>query len=181
MSVVAMIGGAFALLRIFNGFSSSECASWETTSPSMEEIISLKQRLTKYQTDLSPDAAMEVSGREVTTLLKDLSPYPVRLEVLGDVASLTVVVPDDQGCYNIQYRGGISVTDRTLRLRPEAVVIGSSDLSGWLAGREYRFSEAQLRTLGVSDAIVKQLHNVERLRLKEGSVNIRWYDAYVWW
>jgi hypothetical protein len=156
---------------------SDGCDAWEVTDLSMGELIALKQRKDAYQHDPSPDAALELSGQEISFLMRDVLDYGVFVRFLdGDVDAL-VAIPGRNGCYNVRFVGTVEVDEGVAVVVPRVLVVGEADLSGLVGGLRLVVRPEDLADPGVAES----LQNTERLDIEGDRLRLRLSDPWQIW
>ena len=112
---------------------SSECDIAQHDPLSMDELIDVKKRFTAYKRN--PQAGLTLTGPELSMLLEDRADIPVYIDVQGTEIHAEVAVPaSDEQCYPIRFSGTLQVDQGVAAVIPDALVIGSVDLSALAAG-----------------------------------------------
>lgn len=162
---------------------SRRCVPLDEVDLEVDELVALKKRWKAYARSDAPDAALVLSTREATFLLRAESELGLDLHGHGHKLRATVTVPAEGGCYNVEYTGGVSVTDGLAVLDVDELVIGGTDLSdlaglgGALGGTRQAVSPEDL----VDPRLSELLANVERLTVEDGALHIRFHDPGKVW
>jgi hypothetical protein len=171
-----VIGATLFVARLYTGALSESCEQWAAPELQMETIKSMKARLDAYRADPKPDAEIELTGDEVSALLRDEVPYSVRVQVIGaDTADVTIAAPQPEGCYNIHYRGTVAVRDGSLVLVPETLRVGDSNLGPMVSGRTVELDPG--RWLGPEGAAA--VGRLSSLSVRDGIVALRLRDRWL--
>jgi hypothetical protein len=162
---------------------SSSCVPLERVDLEVAEIVDLKQRWRSYSRDPGSEAHLEVSPREATFLLRGESALGVWLGAEGDHLLAKVTVPQEGGCYNVEYQGKLEISDGMALLDVEQLRVGHTDLTE-LAGLGGAIGGARqaVRPEDVEDPTLKaQLANIRHLEVREGKIRVRFVDPERVW
>jgi hypothetical protein len=171
-----VVGAALFVVRLYTSAVSETCEQWSAPELQMETLKSMKARLDTYRADPDPDAEIELTGDELSALLQDEVPYAVRVQIIGpETADVAIAAPQPEGCYNIHYRGHVAVRDGALELVPEALRVGDSNLSLFVAGRTLELDPG--RWLGPEGATAVQ--RLKSLSVRDGIVALRLRDRWM--
>ncbi len=112
---------------------SPECAEVQKVDLSMDEIIALKRRRERYQRNPLPDAHLELTGSELSFLLRNKAyAFKIYLELFDNEVTVRGSLPREQGgCYNLAFHGRMTVVQGVARMHPNSLVIGEADLTSW--------------------------------------------------
>lgn len=136
--VAISVGWVYAQVRPVH------CEPFAVSDLSIEEMIAIKRRVEQYERD--PSAPLTLNGREASFLLADNMRYPVRVALDGTEVEAELAVPQrgTERCYNIDFRGKVTIDEGVARVVPSRLTIGELDLSGWLAGTQLVVEDTDL-------------------------------------
>jgi len=162
---------------------SRRCMELDEVDLEVDEIVALKDRWKAYVRDSDPNARLRLTTKEATFLLRAESDLGLTLS--GDQQRLRalVTVPAEGGCYNVEYLGGVVVTDGLAVLDVDELSIGGTDLSdlaglgGALGGARQAVSPEDL----VDPRLSEILANIERLTVEDGDLLVRFEDPSKVW
>jgi hypothetical protein len=180
--VVVLVGVAVTYNGARQRALSTSCETWEPVDLPIERFIDLKQRKQAYQARADePDECLWVAADEATALLRDQLQQAVYLTIDGDVVTAILTIPTDGGCWNVHFRGRLSVDERVATAVPEQLTVGDLDLTGALAGRAVSVVPTSWLTGYLDPKAAKALDNTERVTIRDGRICLRLYDPWQLW
>ena len=172
-----VVAGVFYVRSVYNSALSAECSNRPVVDLGMDEVISLRKRRRAYSRSRDASDVFEVSGREASFILAGELDMGVWVEVREDRLVAHLTVPDPQGCYNIEYVGGIDVAEGSLRLVPDSLVVGEADFTSW-----FRLLDSVWGIDPVAHtAFEERVANIERLEVVNGRIRLQYRDRKVAW
>lgn len=174
----ALVIGALVATSLWTSAKSESCSEQPAAALEFEEIITLKRRTEAWQAERGSESRLKLSGAEVTFLLQELAHAQAAVHLDGDTMAATFAVPTDDGCYNIDFEGRVSVADATATIRPRRLIVGDADLSAWVQDRRFVLVPERARAwLGAGAAT--HLQNTRRLLVDRGVIELDLYDRYL--
>lgn len=172
----ALIGSALYASWLYQRAWSEECAAWDKVDVSMEDLIRLRSEIRKYQQDPAPGAALVLTGDDVNVLLGEGRAFRMQAHFVGAEASLRLSLPQEEGCYNIDYLGSLEVRDGVVLLQPRHLWIGDADV-GFLVGSSIAIEAEQFP----EDELSKLIGNMSSLTVEGGEVHVRFDNRWDLW
>ncbi len=164
--VTLSVGAAYAWSLAVSG----SCGDLERADLSIDELVAVKRRVDAYRRD--PSTALHLSGREASFVLREQWRYPVFVALHGDELELNAQVESASGCYDIGFRGQVTVDAGVAQIVPSALRVGDLDLSRWAAGHGFQLRPTHLST-GHASALLGQMTH---LHIADGEVALRVED-----
>jgi hypothetical protein len=182
MAVAVAIGGALYVNSLWAKALSPSCAELPPSDLTIEQLISLKARKMDYLRAWSEDrgAAMEMSPDEINTLVRGEIAFGLHVVAEGEQVQARLTIPADPGCYNVEFRGKVAIEDRQARLWPERLVVGETDLTFVVGGRELALAPANLEGR-LDPRLAGMLANTARLTVEDGRFRFRLFDNDAMW
>lgn len=162
---------------------SKTCRVLPKVDLAVPEIVKLKDRWKAYTRDASPQAALDLSPEEVTFLLQAESEIGVDLSARSDQLSARLTVPVENGCYNVDFNGGLQVQNGLAVVSTERLEVGGQDLSGLMSiGGAIGGTRQALTADDLEDPrLSRMLRNVETLTVEGGRIRVRFTDPDQVW
>ena len=180
VGVGVAIGWRAAMER---SFLSTRCRVLERVDLEVDEIVALKDRWKAYVRSEHDDAALELTPREATFLLRGESKVGVWLDGHDETLDVLMTVPSGKGCYNVEFTGQVTVAKGLAVMDVERLEVGGRDLSdlaglgGALGGSKQAVSPEDIEDPDVAAA----LSNIDSLQVHQGRLHIRFIDpSQVW-
>ncbi|TVQ91311.1 MAG: hypothetical protein EA397_09620 [Deltaproteobacteria bacterium] len=163
---------------------SARCEPIERVELSIDDIVALKRRWKRFLRASAQELAhFDVSPAELAFLLSGESSADIALQATGDRLVARAAVPMASGCYNIYFQGGFRIDEGVAILEVERLVIGDTDISdlgalgGALGGSRQVVAPEDLQ----DEDLAGRLRNIQRLRIEEGRVRVRFVDTEAVW
>ena len=171
---------AFALWGwIWRASKSDTCRSLVIPEMEFDEVMSLRSRRSAYQRSRELMPWLELSPEEMTYLLsQSKGPVTLGLGSMGPAdLKIQIGYPVQDGCYNIDVEGGVSVIDGQLKLLPRRIMVGGYDLT-WISW----VSDIEVNPADIPDPdLSAQLENTREMHVQDGMLRLRLKDRSLRW
>lgn len=175
--VAVLVGAGLYLDYVYREAFEPRCDALDPLDPTMDELIDLRGRLTAYQQDPSPDAVLQLTGREVSVLFGDKERFHLRARVHDDRAELRMTVPAQGGCWNVRFDGRVRVRNARLVVAPDRLLVGRADLTRWVGGRSWAVSPGRIP----DPTIARMIANTRSLDVHGGRFRVRLDNRWDVW
>jgi len=179
---VAVLGAAGLFLSGAGGVRwaqaralSATCDEVPSARPSLLQIVALSRRMRAYQEDVAPGARLAMTAGELTYLVGDRPDMHLAAAFEGGKVRAHLAITSEQGgCYNVVFRGSLSVDHGLATVVPERLVVGSLNVSSVVGGFAF-----QVRPEDVPDARLGSiLQNTEELRVRGDRMTVGLRDRH---
>jgi hypothetical protein len=162
---------------------SSRCRVLKSVDLQVDQIVDLKDRWKTYVRGHDEGAYLDISAAEATFLLRGESAVGIWLSGRGDRLDAKLTIPTVDGCYNVDFRGVVTVDAGVATLNTDRLEVGGRDLTdlaglgGALGGTRQTVAPDDIEDPDVS----KALSNIESLHVVDGRLRVRFADpSRVW-
>lgn len=144
---------------------SEACAELPREDLSIDEMVSIKQRVDAYRRD--PSRPLELSGREASFLVREHLGVRGWLTIEGDEVRMELRLPSGGRCYDVSFRGAVDARSAgAVGVVPSSLVVGRLDLSWWAAGRRIEILPAQVE----GEAAAALVGHLTALQVQDGRI-----------
>jgi len=130
--VVSVAAGCAIVGWAWSMASQPGCVELQRADLSLSEMVEVKLKVD--ESERAGSSPLEFSGRETSFLMREVLQLPVFVDVSGDEMVVQAAIAREDYCYNVDFRGEVTVTNGVAVVRPTRVRIGDLDLSRWVNG-----------------------------------------------
>ena len=169
-AMMALGGCALLASGMWYAAGPARCAEIPQAEMSLNEILTIKDRVTAYERDNS--GSLTLSAKEASFILADNLKYPLWLEADGDQLSATLAVPERDRCWNIAFTGAVSVDSGVAQVQASSLQVGALDLSAVAAGRSMSVRKRDIKGRHAR----RLLGQTRKLRVSDGQLVVELDD-----